>query len=140
MHWIEHAQFAGNQATQKTCGTIRSQSCPKASVGGQAPQIPTARYLKQQLAKADFTELDEVDSAVDRDRGEIINQFAPYYNGTSTRELKENGLAETRILISTDVLSEGLNLQDATRLRPPSQVHERAKCEVFSGRITTGSR
>ncbi len=78
--------------------------------------MATARYLKQQLAKAEFTDLDEVDSAVDRDRGEIINQFAPYYNGTSTEGLKKEGLAETRILISTDVLSEGLNLQDATRL------------------------
>ena len=78
--------------------------------------MATARYLKQQLAKAEFTDLDEVDSAVDRDRGEIINQFAPYYNGTSTEGLKKEGLTETRILISTDVLSEGLNLQDATRL------------------------
>jgi hypothetical protein len=78
--------------------------------------MATARYLKQQLAKAGLTEFDEIDSAVDRDRGEIINQFAPYYNGKSTKELRNDGLAETRILISTDVLSEGLNLQDATRL------------------------
>lgn len=78
--------------------------------------MATARYLRQQLAKAEFTDLDEVDSAVDRDRGEIINQFAPYYNGTSTEGLKKAGLTETRLLISTDVLSEGLNLQDATRL------------------------
>jgi superfamily II DNA/RNA helicase len=57
-----------------------------------------------------------VDSAVKRDRGEIINQFAPYYNGLRTQELAGRGLTETRILISTDVLSEGLNLQDATRM------------------------
>lgn len=78
--------------------------------------MATARYLRQQLAKAGITEIDEVDSAVDRDRGEIINQFSPYYNGFSTQELKDSGLSETRVLISTDVLSEGLNLQDATRL------------------------
>jgi hypothetical protein len=78
--------------------------------------MATARYLRQQLAKAGLTDIDEVDSAVDRDRGEIINQFAPYYNGTSPHELQEKGFKETRILISTDVLSEGLNLQDATRL------------------------
>jgi superfamily II DNA or RNA helicase len=76
----------------------------------------TARYLRQQLAYAGFKDLDEVDSTDDRDRGEIINQFAPYYNGMSTEKLAEKGLKETRILISTDVLSEGLNLQDATRL------------------------
>jgi superfamily II DNA or RNA helicase len=78
--------------------------------------MATARYLKQQLAKAGVTEVDEVDSAVDRDRGEIINQFSPYYNGSTTEKLKSEGLRETRILVSTDVLSEGLNLQDATRL------------------------
>lgn len=78
--------------------------------------MATARYLKQQLGKAGLTEIDEVDSAVKGDRGEIINQFAPYYNGLTTGELQEQGLTETRILISTDVLSEGLNLQDATRL------------------------
>jgi hypothetical protein len=78
--------------------------------------MATARYLRQELAKAGIHELDEVDSAVDRDRGEIINQFAPYYNGLSTPALKERGFLETRVLISTDVLSEGLNLQDATRL------------------------
>ena len=78
--------------------------------------MATARYLKQQLALAGLQEIDEVDSAVDRDRGEIINEFAPYYNGMSTSKLAEQGLKETRMLISTDVLSEGLNLQDATRL------------------------
>lgn len=78
--------------------------------------MATARYLKQQLLLAGFKDLDQVDSATDRDRGEIINQFAPYYNGLNSEELAEQGLKETRILISTDVLSEGLNLQDATRL------------------------
>ena len=78
--------------------------------------MATARYLKQQLAKAGLAEIDEVDSAVGRKRLEIINQFAPYYNGLRSQELAEKGLTETRVLISTDVLSEGLNLQDATRL------------------------
>ena len=50
------------------------------------------------------------------ERNEVIQRFAPYYNGLSSPELKKRGWEETRILISTDVLSEGLNLQDATRL------------------------
>jgi hypothetical protein len=78
--------------------------------------MATARYLHQQLKAEGFKALDEVDSAVKRDRGDIICQFSPYYNGSSSAELREHGLAETRILISTDVLSEGLNLQDATRV------------------------
>src|SRR4029077_16412656 len=60
--------------------------------------------------------IDEIDSSVKRDRGDIIKQFAPYYNGSSREDLADENLSETRVLISTDVLSEGLNLQDATRL------------------------
>ena len=55
-------------------------------------------------------------SASKTDRGDAIQRFAPYYNGTTSAELALEGGKETRVLISTDVLSEGLNLQDATRL------------------------
>ena len=78
--------------------------------------MDTARYLADQLRSAGIGTLDEVDSGVKRDRGDIIKQFSPYYNESSTADLTAKGLAETRILISTDVLSEGLNLQDATLL------------------------
>lgn len=47
---------------------------------------------------------------------ELIRQFAPYYNGMTSQDLVDKGQPETRVLIATDVLSEGLNLQDATRL------------------------
>jgi superfamily II DNA or RNA helicase len=78
--------------------------------------MTTARYLRHQLEKAGISGLDEVDSLDERNRGEVIEQFAPYYNGLSSQELVAKKLKESRILISTDVLSEGLNLQDATRL------------------------
>lgn len=78
----------------------------------------TARYLKDQLQAAGIEGVDQIDShtIVSHRRGEIIKRFAPYYNGTSSAELAEQGREEIRVLISTDVLSEGLNLQDATRL------------------------
>ncbi|GAB5513203.1 helicase-related protein [Rhodopirellula baltica] len=79
--------------------------------------MTTARYLKTQLIEAGIEGVDEIDSAINtKGRGQMIQRFAPYYNGTSSGELEERGLSETRVLISTDVLSEGLNLQDATRL------------------------
>ncbi len=78
--------------------------------------MTTARYLRRELQAAGITGVEEIDSASKTDRGDAIQRFAPYYNGTSSQELVEDGLKETRILISTDVLSEGLNLQDATRL------------------------
>ncbi len=76
----------------------------------------TARYLRDQLKAKGIDGVDEIDGSTERDRGQIIRQFAPYYNESSTVELKKAGLEEIRVLISTDVLSEGLNLQDATRL------------------------
>jgi superfamily II DNA or RNA helicase len=76
----------------------------------------TARYLRQQLEAAGIDGVDQIDSGTKADRGEVIRRFAPYYNGSSSTQLAAEGLAETRVLISTDVLSEGLNLQDATRL------------------------
>ena len=76
----------------------------------------TAKYLKAELIKADIDGVDEVDSSDKRPRDQVITQFAPYYNESSSAELRQNGLKESRILISTDVLSEGLNLQDSTRL------------------------
>ena len=78
--------------------------------------MATARYLKQQLIDAGLEGVDEIDSAVKGDRGLLIQRFSPYYNGTSSPDLFAKRLDEIRILISTDVLSEGLNLQDATRL------------------------
>ena len=78
--------------------------------------MATARYLKLRLQEAGISGVDEVDSGAKRDRGDVIESFAPYYNDSSSAELQAAGLEETRVLISTDVLSEGLNLQDATRL------------------------
>jgi hypothetical protein len=78
--------------------------------------MATARYLKRQLADTGISGIDEVDSEDKRDRGEVIKRFAPYYNDSSSADLAASGVEESRVLISTDVLAEGLNLQDATRL------------------------
>src|ERR1017187_8511100 len=78
--------------------------------------MATARYLKRELQAAGIDGVDEVDSASKRDRAEVLQQFAPYYNDSSSSDLAARGLKETRILLATDVLSEGLNLQDATHL------------------------
>lgn len=76
----------------------------------------TARYLAKELEKAGIKGIDQIDSATKRSRGDVIRQFAPYYNGMNSQALADADQPETRILIATDVLSEGLNLQDATRL------------------------
>ncbi len=76
----------------------------------------TARYLRCELEKAGIDGVAQLDSNSKTDRAEAIRRFSPYYNGLSSDELQASGQQETRVLISTDVLSEGLNLQDATRL------------------------
>lgn len=76
----------------------------------------TARYLAEQLKEAGIEGVDQIDSGTKGDRSRLIQRFAPYYNESSSEDLARRGLREIRVLISTDVLSEGLNLQDATRL------------------------
>lgn len=78
--------------------------------------MATARYLKHELQAARIDGVDEVDSATKQDRTVVLQRFAPYYNDSSSADLADRKLPETRILLATDVLSEGLNLQDATRL------------------------
>jgi superfamily II DNA or RNA helicase len=78
----------------------------------------TARYLWKQLRdEYGFTNIEELDSTRKVDRERTIKQFSPYYN-CSDEELQdyigsESKYKPIRILISTDVLSESLNLQDA---------------------------
>jgi len=82
----------------------------------------TARYLARQLQAAGLKELEQVDSGRNvNNREMIIKRFAPYYNCAETDKdlLGETELSKCLdnpidILISTDVLSEGLNLQDAS--------------------------
>ena len=76
----------------------------------------TARYVESQLRSAGIDGLARIDSGSKLNRAEVISRFSPYYNGSSSPELIRDGQEEIRVLVSTDVLSEGLNLQDATRL------------------------
>ena len=75
----------------------------------------TARYLKRELEAADFDRLEQVDGSTKKNRADVIRRFAPYYN-RGDPELDLGDREEIRVLISTDVLSEGLNLQDASRM------------------------
>lgn len=77
---------------------------------------PTAKYLEEQIKAAGFEKVFKVDSTTKTDRGLVMKRFAPYYNKTSPQQLKDDGYDEINILIATDVLSEGVNLQDARLL------------------------
>lgn len=76
----------------------------------------TARYIAAQLVEAGIAGVDQIDSSTKGDRTKLIQRFSPYYNESSSAQLEGGAKGEIRVLVSTDVLSEGLNLQDATRL------------------------
>ena len=76
----------------------------------------TARYLKRQLGDSGIEGVAQMDSASKSNRAEVIQRFSPFYNGSSSSALLDAGRKEIRVLISTDLLSEGLNLQDASRM------------------------
>ena len=72
----------------------------------------TALYIYRELKNAGFTNLFELDGQSKGDRHELIQRFAPYYNDTCPADVDN----EIQILVATDVLAEGLNLQDASCL------------------------
>lgn len=72
----------------------------------------TAKYIFRELEKAGFSNIFEIDGDTKCDRYELIQRFAPYYNDTSSNLIQD----EISILIATDVLAEGLNLQDSSCL------------------------
>ena len=77
----------------------------------------TAWYLDQQLKLAGITGVERIDgSCSQRVRSSVIHRFSPFYNDRSSASLAAKGQQEIQVLIATDVLAEGLNLQDADRL------------------------
>ena len=74
----------------------------------------TARYVEQRLLEAGVTDIFRIDGSRTGSRNQIVRQFAPHYNKVTEAERAE--LLPLRVLISTDVLSEGVNLQDGTMI------------------------
>ena len=74
----------------------------------------TARYLATNLERDGVAAVDRIDGSRKADRYEMIKRFAPFYNRVEAAERAK--AKPLRVLISTDVLSEGVNLQDATEI------------------------
>lgn len=101
---------------QKLVRQLKSKELARQKVLIFTEFADTARYLKRQLDQAGIDGVAQVDSASKGNRADVIQRFSPYYNGSSSTRLTQEGRTEIRILVSTDVLSEGLNLQDASRM------------------------
>jgi superfamily II DNA or RNA helicase len=73
----------------------------------------TAAYLEYHLKERGLQRLQRIDgNSSQKQRSAVIHRFAPYYNGAAPPP-KDQAID---ILIATDILAEGLNLQDADRL------------------------
>ncbi|MDG2388653.1 MAG: DEAD/DEAH box helicase, partial [Planctomycetaceae bacterium] len=73
----------------------------------------TAKYLCENLIS--FTRREDIEAVCsgDSNRMQTIGRFAPVANPEARRRTK---FSELNILVATDALSEGLNLQDANRI------------------------
>lgn len=72
----------------------------------------TAQYIQSGLEAILGEKVAMVTSEIGGDiRARILNAFSPHYNDLHTRNMKP--LDELNILVSTDVLAEGVNLQEA---------------------------
>jgi superfamily II DNA/RNA helicase len=73
----------------------------------------TAEYLETHLRAKGLQNLERIDgNSSQKQRSAVIHRFAPFYNSAE----QPSPESEINILIATDVLAEGLNLQDANRL------------------------
>lgn len=72
----------------------------------------TARYLHRRLVEDGLKDVDRLDGSRSNDRLKMIQRFAPFYNKVNLAERKK--LKALRVLVTTDVLAEGVNLQDGT--------------------------
>jgi superfamily II DNA or RNA helicase len=72
----------------------------------------TARYLHKRLVQDGVEDVDRLDGSRNNDRLKMIQRFAPFYNNQNSVDRKK--LKSLRVLVTTDVLSEGVNLQDGT--------------------------
>lgn len=119
VHFLEEARKfepRHDDKLQKLIRLLKSKELVDQKVLVFTEFADTARYLKHQLDHTGINGIAQVDSATKGNRADIIQRFSPYYNGMSSAALSGKGRPEIRILISTDVLSEGLNLQDASRM------------------------
>ena len=69
----------------------------------------TAKYLEKRLRADGLIDFERIDGSTKKNRLDVIRRFAPFYNKAGQYEK-----APLRVLISTDVLAEGVNLQDAS--------------------------
>jgi hypothetical protein len=106
------ALLAGGKLTNGKSPAIFDSAFSQQKVLVFTEYADTARYLHDRLIADGVTEVDRLDGSRKGSRLEMIQRFAPHYNRLTASERTK--LKPLRVLVSTDVLSEGVNLQDAS--------------------------
>jgi hypothetical protein len=92
-------------------GELRAQRERGRKVLVFTQSLRTAEYLEESLRKEFGDEVARMDSSIQGERrARILHAFSPRYNPMDPEPLD---FAPVNILVSTDVLSEGVNLQEA---------------------------
>ena len=113
---VRRLEPAQDDKLKKLVRLLRSKDLASRKVLIFTEFADTARYVESHLRQAGIGGSARIDGSLDVNRADVIRRFSPYYNGSSSADLVSRGDSEIRVLVSTDVLAEGLNLQDATRL------------------------
>ena len=119
VHFLEETskfQVSNDDKLKKLIRLLKTKELESEKVLVFTEFADTARYIAGELRNAGIEDIEQIDGSTKGSRATIIKRFAPYYNESSSTDLAEAGLKEIRVLISTDVLSEGLNLQDASKM------------------------
>ena len=75
----------------------------------------TARYISNDLQDSGFEHVEELDSSSTKDRRKVIKRFAPYYNKSSSAEIRN----EIQILM--DVISSVRNIRATLNVSPAKE-------------------
>lgn len=107
LHLVEPITPARDAKLQAFLGAIQREPVQGRKCLIFTQYADTARYLGQAL-QADSTADVEVIHGSDKNKGRVVARFAPRANP----QLCRAGDTEIRLLVATDVLAEGLNMQD----------------------------
>ena len=111
--------FEQGQSVSQTLNTLEIRRCFDGPLAGRkilvfTEFLDTARYLNRQFrTRPHVGQIDSRRARLGQERStrqEVIERFAPHSNGAPEPPERER----VDLLITTDVLSEGLNLQDAS--------------------------
>lgn len=130
--WLEHIEtdldilkeihhrtiFARQEAADEKLEDVKQKIEEMLAVGRKVLVFTqskrTAEYIESELKAVYGKEVARIDASVQGDRrARILNAFSPKYNSLNPQQEQSKLDHPVNVLVSTDVLSEGVNLQEA---------------------------